>query len=52
MDKRGVVKVNMDDKNNVSYNIVKPVAWDYILLETEASDCFFGKPFGKVRISI
>lgn len=42
----GVVKVNMDDKNNVSYKIVKPVAWDYILLETEAleavkqSDCF------------
>ncbi len=42
----GVVKVNMDDKNNVSYKIVKPVAWDYILLEKEAlvavekSDCF------------
>ena len=42
----GVVKVNMDDKNNVSYKIVKPVAWDYILLEQEAlntvknADCF------------
>jgi fructokinase len=42
----GVVKVNMDDKNNVSYKIVKPVAWDYILLEDEAlntvknADCF------------
>lgn len=42
----GVVKVNMDDKNNVSYKIVKPVAWDYILLENDAleavkkSDCF------------
>ncbi len=42
----GVVKVNMDDKNNVSYKIVKPVAWDYILLEEDAleavenSDCF------------
>lgn len=42
----GVVKVNMDDKNEVSYKIVKPVAWDYIMLEDEAlnavknSDCF------------
>lgn len=42
----GVVKVNMDDKHNVSYKIVKPVAWDYILLENDAlkavekSDCF------------
>lgn len=42
----GVVKVNMDDKNNVSYKIVQPVAWDYILLEKDAveavksSDCF------------
>jgi fructokinase len=42
----GVVKVNMDDKNNVSYKIVKPVAWDYILLEEEVlnavrnADCF------------
>jgi fructokinase len=42
----GVVKVNMDDKNNVSYKIVHPVAWDYILLENEAieavknSNCF------------
>lgn len=42
----GVVKVNMDDKNEVTYKIVQPVAWDYILLEEEAekavekSDCF------------
>jgi len=42
----GVVKVNMDDKSNVTYKIVKPVAWDYILLENDAleavkeSDCF------------
>lgn len=42
----GVVKVNMDDKNEVSYKIVKPVAWDYIMLEDQAlnavkdSDCF------------
>lgn len=42
----GVVKVNMDDKNNVSYKIVKPVAWDYIQFEEQAAeairqaDCF------------
>jgi fructokinase len=42
----GVVKVNMDDKNNVYYKIVQPMAWDYILLEKEVvealktSDCF------------
>jgi len=42
----GMVKVNMDEKNNVSYKIVKPVAWDYILLEDAAlnavknADCF------------
>jgi fructokinase len=42
----GVVKVNVDDKNNVTYKIVKPVAWDYILLEEKAinavknADCF------------
>lgn len=42
----GVVKVNMDDKNEVTYKIVQPVAWDYIQLEEEAvkaveqADCF------------
>ena len=42
----GVVKVNIEDKNNVSYKIVKPVAWDYIGVEIDAleavkhSDCF------------
>jgi fructokinase len=42
----GVVKVNTDDKNEVTYKIVQPVAWDYIQLEEEAvravekSDCF------------
>jgi fructokinase len=42
----GVVKVNMDDKNEVTYKIVQPVAWDYIQLEDKAlkaveqSDCF------------
>ena len=32
----GVVKVNLDDRNEVVYKIVQPVAWDYIQLETEA----------------
>ncbi|MPR34204.1 carbohydrate kinase family protein [Salmonirosea aquatica] len=32
----GVVKVNMDDANEVTYKIVQPVAWDYIQLEEEA----------------
>jgi fructokinase len=42
----GVVKVNVEDKNNVSYKIVKPVAWDYIGVENDAleavkhADCF------------
>jgi fructokinase len=42
----GVVKVNMDDHNEVTYKIVQPVAWDYILLEDKAvrtvaeSECF------------
>lgn len=42
----GVVKVNMDDKNEITYKIVQPVAWDYIQLEEEAiraveqADCF------------
>ena len=26
----GVVKVNVDDRNEVTYKIVQPVAWDYI----------------------
>ena len=26
----GVVKVNVDDRNEVTYQIVQPVAWDYI----------------------
>lgn len=34
----GVVKVNMDDKSNVTYKIVKPVAWDYIQSEPLALD--------------
>lgn len=32
----GVVKVNMDDRNNVQYKILHPVAWDYIALEEQA----------------
>lgn len=32
----GVVKVNMDDRNNVQYKILHPVAWDYITLEEQA----------------
>ena len=42
----GVVKVNMDDKNEITYKIVQPVAWDYIQLDDKAveaveqSDCF------------
>lgn len=32
----GVVKVNMDDKNNVQYKILHPVAWDYIGVEDRA----------------
>jgi fructokinase len=28
----GVVKVNLDNKNSVTYKIVEPVAWDYIEL--------------------
>ncbi len=42
----GIVKVNMDNKNSVSYKIVKPVAWDYISVESAAleavknADCF------------
>jgi fructokinase len=42
----GVVKVNMDDKNEVTYEIVQPAAWDFIQLHNaaiqavEQSDCF------------
>lgn len=32
----GVVKVNMDDKNDVQYKILHPVAWDYIVVEDQA----------------
>lgn len=32
----GVVKVNVDDRNNVQYKILHPVAWDYITLEEQA----------------
>ncbi|GEO05408.1 fructokinase [Adhaeribacter aerolatus] len=33
----GVVKVNVDDKNEISYKIVEPVAWDYIQYEEEVA---------------
>ncbi|MDB5263024.1 MAG: carbohydrate kinase [Adhaeribacter sp.] len=33
----GVVKVNVDDKNEISYKIVEPVAWDYIQYEPEVA---------------
>jgi fructokinase len=33
----GVVKVNMDDKNDITYKIVEPVAWDYIQYEEAAA---------------
>lgn len=32
----GVVKVNMDDKSNVQYKILHPVAWDYIVADSQA----------------
>ena len=28
----GVVKVNMDDKNEVTYKIVQPVAWEWMAM--------------------
>jgi fructokinase len=31
----GIVKVNLADRNEVTYKIVQPVAWDYIQLTTE-----------------
>lgn len=33
----GVVKVNVDDKNEITYKIVEPVAWDYIQYEEQAA---------------
>lgn len=33
----GVVKVNLDNKQEVSYKIVEPVAWDYIQYDEEAA---------------
>ena len=33
----GVVKVNVDDKNEVTYKIVEPVAWDYIQYDEAAA---------------
>jgi fructokinase len=33
----GLVKVNLDDKNEVTYKIVEPVAWDYIQFEEPAA---------------
>ena len=33
----GVVKVNMDDKNEITYKIVEPVAWDYIQYEEQTA---------------
>ncbi len=32
----GIVKVNLDNKNSVTYKIVEPVAWDYIELTEDA----------------
>ncbi len=34
----GVVKVNVDDKNEITYKIVEPVAWDYIQYEEEVAE--------------
>jgi fructokinase len=34
----GVVKVNVDDKNEVTYKIVEPVAWDYIQYEEDVAE--------------
>ncbi|QNF34980.1 carbohydrate kinase [Adhaeribacter swui] len=33
----GVVKVNVDNRNEVTYEIVEPVAWDYIQYEPKAA---------------
>ncbi len=32
----GTVKVNISDRTNVQYEIVQPVAWDYIIASSEA----------------
>lgn len=34
----GVVKANISDKNEVTYKIVEPVAWDYIQYDSNAAD--------------
>ena len=34
----GVVKVNADDKNEITYKIVEPVAWDYIQYEEKVAE--------------
>lgn len=34
----GVVKANISDKNEVTYKIVEPVAWDYIQFEDRVTD--------------
>jgi fructokinase len=33
----GVVKANISNKNEVTYKIVEPVAWDYIMYDEEAA---------------
>ncbi|PSR52821.1 carbohydrate kinase [Adhaeribacter arboris] len=33
----GVVKVNVDDKNEITYKIVEPVAWDYIQFDEDTA---------------
>ncbi|MGV3641100.1 MAG: carbohydrate kinase family protein [Adhaeribacter sp.] len=33
----GVVKANISNKNEVSYKIVEPVAWDYIMFDEEVA---------------
>ena len=33
----GVVKVNVDDRNDITYKIVEPVAWDYIQYDEEVA---------------
>ncbi|GAA4442511.1 carbohydrate kinase [Pontibacter saemangeumensis] len=34
----GVVKANISDKNEVTYKIVEPVAWDYIQFDAQVAD--------------
>ena len=38
----GVVKANVDDRQEVSYKIVQPVAWDYIQPEPELAELVAG----------